>query len=90
MDHVFDLFPQHCLLPQFTPDQHAEEVHNELFESVQVMSKPAKKKLLQTMRKALDILATEEPIQRVEPLQRSEGASQKPELTVFGSFLRSR
>ena len=69
----FDLFPQHCLLPSFTPDEHAVEVHNELFEAVQVMSKPAKKKLLTTMRKALDKLTNEVPIQRVEPLQSSEG-----------------
>ena len=36
----FDLFPQHCMLPEFTPDQHANEVHNELVESVEAMTSP--------------------------------------------------
>eukprot|EP00804_Cyclotella_cryptica_P000273 CCRYP_010218-RA/>CCRYP_010218-RA protein AED:0.29 eAED:-0.05 QI:0/0/0/0.5/1/1/2/0/769 len=26
----YDLFPQHCILPTFTPDQHVQEVHTEL------------------------------------------------------------
>lgn len=29
----FELYPQHCLLPQFTPDEHANEVHGELIKS---------------------------------------------------------
>eukprot|EP00804_Cyclotella_cryptica_P014650 CCRYP_012669-RA/>CCRYP_012669-RA protein AED:0.66 eAED:0.28 QI:0/0/0/0.66/0/0.33/3/0/1062 len=31
----YDLFPQHCILPTFTPDQHVQEVYTELFEAVQ-------------------------------------------------------
>ena len=50
----FDLFPQHCLLPEFTPDQHASEVYTELCDFIDVMSTPAKtnlpKKLKQTLQ----------------------------------------
>eukprot|EP00804_Cyclotella_cryptica_P025566 CCRYP_002810-RA/>CCRYP_002810-RA protein AED:0.33 eAED:0.33 QI:0/-1/0/1/-1/1/1/0/369 len=31
---LYDLFPQHCILPTLTPEQHAVEVHKELFESI--------------------------------------------------------
>ena len=31
----FDLFPQHCLLPEFTPTHHANEVHDELMDAIQ-------------------------------------------------------
>lgn len=50
----FDLFPQHCLLPTFTPEQHATEVYSELFESVQKLSKPVKKKLFYKIATALE------------------------------------
>ena len=33
----FDLFPAHCMLPTFTPDQHANEVYGELIESIQAI-----------------------------------------------------
>eukprot|EP00804_Cyclotella_cryptica_P009769 CCRYP_013224-RA/>CCRYP_013224-RA protein AED:0.47 eAED:0.47 QI:0/0/0/1/0/0/3/0/224 len=54
----FDLFPQHCILPSFTPEQHTQEVYNELFESIQKLKKPAKRKFINRVAKALDILAT--------------------------------
>eukprot|EP00804_Cyclotella_cryptica_P025030 CCRYP_015953-RB/>CCRYP_015953-RB protein AED:0.31 eAED:0.30 QI:0/0/0/1/0/0.33/3/0/681 len=53
-----DLFPQHCILPAFTPVQHTQEVYNELFESIQKLKVPAKRKFLKRIAKALDILAT--------------------------------
>ena len=31
----FDLFPQHCQLPEFSPAQHAAEVYNELKGTIQ-------------------------------------------------------
>jgi len=37
----------------FTPEQHATEVYKELFESVQKLSKPAKKKLLKRIAKGI-------------------------------------
>lgn len=52
----YDLFPQHCILPSFTPEQHTQEVYNELFESIQKLNKPAKRKFLKRVAKALDIL----------------------------------
>ena len=39
----FDLFPQHYLLPKFTPNQHASEVYDELVKSIQNMKKHVKK-----------------------------------------------
>jgi hypothetical protein len=51
----FDLFPQHCILLTFTPEQHSNEVYIELFESVQKLSKPAKRKLLRKISKTLEL-----------------------------------
>eukprot|EP00804_Cyclotella_cryptica_P007133 CCRYP_020039-RA/>CCRYP_020039-RA protein AED:0.39 eAED:0.39 QI:0/0/0/1/1/1/2/0/512 len=48
----------HCILPTFTPVQHTQEVYNELFESIQKLKVPAKRKFLKRIAKALDILAT--------------------------------
>ena len=72
----FDLFPQHCILPTFTPEQHVEEVHPELFESAQHLTKPAKKTFLHKMAKALQVL-TETPVKDrpTAHLQTSEGGS---------------
>eukprot|EP00984_Skeletonema_dohrnii_P002769 scaffold955_cov79-Skeletonema_dohrnii-CCMP3373.AAC.11 len=70
----FDLFPQHCLLPTLNNEQHAEEVYDEFIESVPRMKKPAKKRLLQKMQKALRQLSNTvkvNPIERVEtPIER--------------------
>eukprot|EP00804_Cyclotella_cryptica_P001099 CCRYP_008385-RA/>CCRYP_008385-RA protein AED:0.18 eAED:0.13 QI:0/0/0/1/0.4/0.16/6/0/1406 len=60
----YDLFPQHCILPTFTPAQHTNEVHRELFESLQTLDKPTKRKFLKKITRALDILNTR-PEQRV-------------------------
>ena len=70
----FDLFPQHCILPTFTPEQHATEVYKELFESVQKLSKPAKKKLITKIAKALETIANPqtsegEPSSEGEPIE---------------------
>eukprot|EP00804_Cyclotella_cryptica_P024159 CCRYP_015591-RA/>CCRYP_015591-RA protein AED:0.25 eAED:0.16 QI:0/0/0/1/1/1/2/0/716 len=60
----YDLFPQHGILPTLTPEQHAVEVHKELFESIQVLDKPSKQKFLKKIAKALETL-TITPEQRV-------------------------
>eukprot|EP00804_Cyclotella_cryptica_P015310 CCRYP_005417-RA/>CCRYP_005417-RA protein AED:0.07 eAED:0.07 QI:0/-1/0/1/-1/1/1/0/1190 len=52
----YDLFPQHCILPTFTPAQHTQEVHRELFESLQTLDKPTKRKFLKKIAKALEIV----------------------------------
>lgn len=69
------MFPQHCILPTFTPEQHTNEVYSELFESVQKLAKPAKKKFLKKIAKALECLSNPTADQRVE-LDTSEGATQ--------------
>ena len=54
----FDLFQQHCLLPEFTPNQYASEVCDELIESIQNMKKSVKTQLLKKMAKALRTITT--------------------------------
>ena len=49
----FDLFPQHCILPQFTPTQHVERVGEELVESIQALPRTKKKKWLRKIAKAI-------------------------------------
>ena len=42
----FELFPQHCILPEFTPAEHATEVCSELVESVGKLNKRDKMNIL--------------------------------------------
>ena len=49
----FDLFPQHCIMPTFTPEQHAREVQHELVEAIQKLPKKSKSKLLKGLSKKL-------------------------------------
>ena len=49
----FDLFPQHCSLPKFSPGQHATEVFNELKESIQQLNAPNKQKILDKLATTL-------------------------------------
>eukprot|EP00804_Cyclotella_cryptica_P003417 CCRYP_018563-RA/>CCRYP_018563-RA protein AED:0.22 eAED:0.19 QI:0/0/0/1/0.33/0.25/4/0/1155 len=60
----YDLFPQHCILPTFTPAQHTQEVLRELFESLQTLDKPTKRKFLKKIAIALEIVNST-PEQRV-------------------------
>ena len=56
------MFPQHCILPQFTPTQHAERVGEELVESIQAFPRAKKKKWLSKIAKAIrDIDAARPP-----------------------------
>ena len=52
----FDLFPQHCIMPTLSPEQHAVAFHNELTECVSNLSKTAKRKLLKAMTESLQKL----------------------------------
>ena len=47
----FDLFPQHCIMSTFTPEQHAHEVNDELKEAIEKLSKKARRKLLKSITK---------------------------------------
>ena len=73
---LFDLLPQHYLLPEFTPDQHAHEVCDELIDSIQEMNPRSKSKLLNKMATTLSniITNTHAPSnQRVDTTPTSEG-----------------
>ena len=73
----FNLFPRHCILPTFTREQHATEVHNELKEEVEGLSKHAKKRLLKAMTKAIEDIKERQanPPQRVVDQPTSEGGN---------------
>ena len=45
----FELFPQHCIIPDFTPTQHAEAVQEELIKALKRIPKNKKRKLLEKL-----------------------------------------
>ena len=74
---LFDMFPQHCIMPTFTRAQHATEVHNELKEALSELSKNAQKRLLRAMAKAVEDIKERQanPPQRVVDQLTSEGGN---------------
>ena len=72
---LLDLYSHHCLLPKFTPEQHAIEVHDKLVDAIQGVPKAAKRKLLRTVTTAIKKMATTPPSppQRMEDLITLEG-----------------
>ena len=71
-----DLFPQHCLLPEVTLEQHVKEVHKELIESIGRLNKSAKQKVVKALTKMARDLATppmQGSPQRVGPAATSQG-----------------
>ena len=42
----YDLFPQHCIMPPFTHNEHATAVNDEAKEAILRLDKKAKKHLL--------------------------------------------
>ena len=63
----FDLFLQHCSLPDMSPEEEPNAVHNELIHSIMALPKSAKNKLLKRMADSLHKLATsteKAPLQR--------------------------
>jgi len=72
----FDLFPQHCMLPELSPADHAVAVKDELVESVQRLNPKEKRNLLHQVARALQQLAANpiSPSQRVGTGPTSEGA----------------
>lgn len=78
---TYELFPQHCLFPQFTPDEHASEVFDELAASIPAMSRKAFDNLTKRIESALLEHSGAAPIQRVEDtatsLQRVETEPQR-------------
>ena len=45
----FDLLPQLCLFPEFTPEKHANELYDELVDSIHKINPDEKSKLLKKM-----------------------------------------
>lgn len=87
---LFDLFPQHYVLPTFTHKQHPVEVHNELTHAEHSLNKNPKKKLLTAIGTAHRELATTDnnPPQMVGgvPTSASESPAQRvgnvPSMTI--------
>merc|ERR1711906_17630 len=55
----FDLFPQHCIMPTFTPEQHAREVKSELIEAMQNLSTKTRTKLVKELSKQITTIQAE-------------------------------
>ena len=53
----FHLFPQHCQLPTFSPPQHAQEVCDELLETIPSLPKAPKRRILRILTRAMTTLA---------------------------------
>ena len=71
----FDLFPQHCILPELTPIQHATAVSDELIDVIEKVPKVAKKKLLSNIKKAIRTIEHNPtlPVHAVSPPPAIEG-----------------
>ena len=70
------MFPQHCSLPDMSPEEHLNAVHNELIYSIMTLPKSAKKKLIKRMADALNKHATST---EKAPLQRFPVETNTPE-----------
>ena len=71
----FDLFPQHYMLPELTPIQHATAVSDELINVIEKVPKTTKKKLLSNIEKAIRTIEYNPtlPIHAVTPPPTIEG-----------------
>ena len=57
----FDLFPQHCALPDLNAEQHTKVVGDELISSIQALPTSTKTTFVSTMREAIENLANNKP-----------------------------
>ena len=65
-----DLFPQHCIAPEFTPDTHVQELVNEFKTSLAAMRRKRRTtNVLQTLAKHMDAYVSSEPL----PLPEHQG-----------------
>ena len=79
----YDLFPQHCLLPELTDVEHATAVHDELVESIAALPTGTKKKMLRRLATTLQQIARgEQPIQRVADVARQQRVAESPLVTT--------
>ena len=76
----YDLFPQHCLLPDLSPVQHAEAVHDELVEAIRNLPNSKRKHILTKALKELCVVRDETG--RKNPKQRDNKTAQTPTVTT--------
>ena len=71
----YDLFPQHCIMPTFTCEEHATAVNNKLQEAILGLDKKAKKHLLKGMATSMATMTAtiNASPQRVDGPPTSEG-----------------
>ena len=71
----YDLFPQHCIMPTFTREEHATAVNDELQEAILGLNKKAKQYLLKAMVTSMATMPStiNVPPQRVDEPPTSEG-----------------
>ena len=82
----FDLFPQHFLLPEFTPIQHTQEVLAELTESVQKLNQQTRNTTIKTIEAVITNLPSiTPPQQRVEISPTSEVGQATQRVEPIGS-----
>ncbi len=76
MSALYDLYLQHCLLPNFTQEEHTIEVRDELVTTIKGLLTAAKRKLLRTIATAIKTMAATlpSPPQRVDKVPNSEDA----------------
>ena len=65
----FDLFPQHCLLPDLSPPKHDKAVTYDLVEVVTQCNKKNKASLLKTLHQALQNIVTVPPPREPPPTE---------------------
>ena len=53
----FDLYLQHCMLPDFTPKKHVTKVDKEIIELIQKLEPQTKKALIKKLAQSLHVLA---------------------------------
>ena len=76
----FDQFLQHCLLPEFTPKQYDNEVHDDLMDAIQKLEAPAKKLTLTNLAAALQSLAAANAHQQIQRVAEPENKKDEPSI----------
>ena len=74
----YNLFPQHCIMPTFTREEHATSVSDELQEAILGLDKKAKKRLLKAMATSMATMTAtiNASPQRLDKPPTSEGVPQ--------------
>ena len=75
VSRLYDLFPQHCIMPTFTRKEHVTTVNDKPKEAILSLNKKAKKHLLKAMATSMVIMTVTDnaPSQRMDKAPTSEG-----------------